>query len=264
MLEDDPWTGSILEIARDRPVDDLGRRPPRREPLGERPARACDHGARRRGARRTAAPGRTRPLVVGARHGPRRDGTGRRCHVSVTAPCQLRELLCAVATGSRREGAAARARGRSRPRARRRRGAARQLLQAEDRLHHPLHLLLVGAAVAAHRLLHARRRVLESTRGRRTRPRRARLRAPARRRARCGRRRRRTTPPGRRHPGRAPLISSPTPSKIVRRRSSGALPRPGAPPPVAHRPEAPVAFVDDSVPASAVPGSMPRTFTERG
>ena len=37
-----------------------------------------------------------------------------------------------------------------------------QLRQAEDRLHHPLHLALVGAAVAADRLLDARRRVLDA------------------------------------------------------------------------------------------------------
>ena len=80
---------------------------------------------------------------------------------------------------------------------------ARQLVEPEDRLHHPLHLPLVGAAVAAHRLLDRgsartrRNRRLPTTR------RRAPRRALARRRARCGRRRRRTTPPGRRHPGRA-------------------------------------------------------------
>ena len=38
----------------------------------------------------------------------------------------------------------------------------RQLVEAEDRLHHPLHLLLVGVAVAAHRLLDAGRRVLDA------------------------------------------------------------------------------------------------------
>ena len=45
----------------------------------------------------------------------------------------------------------------------------RQLVEREDRLHHPLHLLLVGATVAAHRLLDAARGVLDAVepRGRR-------------------------------------------------------------------------------------------------
>ena len=99
-------------------------------------------------------------------------------------------------------GAAARSRGRWPPRARRRRGSASAARQAEDRLHHPLHLGLLGAAVAADRLLHAVRRVL-GARNPARRPRRARRRAPDRRRARCGRRRRRTTPRSRPHPARA-------------------------------------------------------------
>ncbi len=39
---------------------------------------------------------------------------------------------------------------------------SRNLLQAQDRLHHPLNLNLVGAPVAAGRLLDPRRRVLEA------------------------------------------------------------------------------------------------------
>ena len=151
-------------------------------------------------------------------------------------------------------GAAARARGRSRPRARRRRGSASgSTLERQDRLHHPLHLRLLGAPVAAHRLLHARGRVLDARRRRRPRRRRARRRAPDRRRARCGRRRRRTTPRSRRRPGSCSAMSACTPSKIVLRRSSGRSRAGVSPPPVAECPDAASAFLDDPVPASSRP-----------
>ena len=80
----------------------------------------------------------------------------------------------------------------------------RHRVEREDRPHHLPDLFLVGAAVAADRLLDSKRASIQRTRRRRTTRRRARLPGPGRRRVRCGRRRRRTIPPGRRHPVRGP------------------------------------------------------------
>ena len=117
---------------------------------------------------------------------------------------QARDHAGTVRAGSdAAEGAAGTSRGRSRRRARRPRGPARAAPRARGS---PSPF---AAPVPCRR---DRSRTQPASRGsartrrsrcRPTRRRRAPRRALARRRARCGRRRRRTTPPGRRHPGRA-------------------------------------------------------------
>ena len=78
------------------------------------------------------------------------------------SPSSSRRRL-AASVSRRPAAAAARARGRSRLRARRRRGSASgRASSAEDRPHHPLHLPLLGPAVAADRLLDVGRRVLSA------------------------------------------------------------------------------------------------------
>ena len=128
----------------------------------------------------------------------------------------------------------------------------RDLVEAEDRLHHPPHLLLVGAAVPADRLLDPRRRVLSARD------------ADGRRGDEHGSPRlpdgecdagvcadvRLLQGDGIRRVLRDQLLDAredreqPSLQPLARRRS---------PPPVARGPEAPVAFVDDPVPACSRP-----------
>ena len=124
---------------------------------------------------------------------------------------------------------------------------------------------LVGAAVAAHGLLHASTASTRCRRAPRTRRRRAARRAPGRRRARCARRRRRTTPRARPNPAGARAISSATESWIGFSRVRRRLARGRPPPAVLERGQAAALRVDDRRSRTLpVPGSMPRTFTSRG
>ncbi len=128
----------------------------------------------------------------------------------------------------------------------------RHLVEREDRLHHPLHLPLVGAAVAADRLLDPARRVLDAldAGGRRGDEHRAARLPDGERDAGVGADVRLLQGDGIRGVQadqlRHPLEDREQPPVH-------ALPRRCSPPPVADGPEAPVAFVDDSVPASSRP-----------
>ena len=64
--------------------------------------------------------------------------------------------------------------------------------------------------------------------------------------------------------GACAAMSAATPSKMTRSRSSEPLARRGRPAPRRQCSDPPAAFVDDPVPASAVPGSMPRTSRAEG
>ena len=118
--------------------------------------------------------------------------------------------------------------------------------------HHPLHLPLVGAAVAAHGLLDARRRVLGARDpGRRGRDEHGAARLPDEERdAGVGTDERLLERDGVRLVLRDevgdPVEDRPEPQL-------GPLPCAGRPAPVGERPEAPVAFVDDPVPARSRP-----------
>ena len=129
---------------------------------------------------------------------------------------------------------------------------ARLGLEAEDQLHHPLHLPLLGASVAADRLLDARRRVLsalDSGGGGRDEHGAARL------------------PDGERDAGVGThvgllerdgvglVLRNELPHSLEDRQQPRVEPLPrGRPPaPRRHRPEAPVASVDDPVPARSRP-----------
>ena len=144
-----------------------------------------------------------------------------------------------------------RARGRSRPRARRRRGAASVRVEREDRAHHPLHLRLLGAAVAARP---ASPWPAGTQRTRRRPPRRDEHR-PAR------------LPDGERDAGICSdegLFQRDGVRRVRRNElldaledrleaQLGALPRGCLPPPVVECPDTPSAFLDDPVPASSRP-----------
>ena len=128
----------------------------------------------------------------------------------------------------------------------------RELVEAEDHPHHPRHLILVGVAVAADRLLDPRRRVLDA------------VNAGGRRGDEDGAAR---LPDGERDAGvgadvrllqgdgiRAVLLDQlPHPLEDREQPQLHAVPRLCSPPPVAEFPEAPVAFVDDPVPARSRP-----------
>ena len=125
-------------------------------------------------------------------------------------------------------------------------------LEREDRLHHPLHLRLLGAAVAADRLLHAGRRVLGALdAGRRGGDEHGAARLPD----------------GERGAGVGAdegLLQRDGIRRVLRNElrhpvedrlqaELRALPRGRPPPPVVECPEAAAAFVDDPVPACSRP-----------
>ena len=203
----------------------------RPSPRRRRPPCAARSASRRRGSRRRRRRAR-------ARRASSATGLPRRRAITCSAD-HLQERRCervADRDGERVGGVVRR----------------RQRLQPEDRLHHPLHLRLLGAAVAAHRLLDARGRVLGaldagSAAATSTAPRACPTESAMRASTPTNDSSRATAS------GACSTMSAATPSKIVFSRSSSRSPAGVDHAPVADGPEAPAAFVDDPVPASSRP-----------
>ena len=122
-----------------------------------------------------------------------------------------------------------------------------QLGQRQQRLHHPLHLVLGGAAGAAHRGLDLLGRVGRAAHAALAGGQHRRPRAPGRPRTPSGRSRRSTGPRPPPRPGAYSSISSPTRSWMAASRAPGVLPRGGLDHPAVERDQAPAVVGDDAV-----------------
>ena len=195
-LHDDPLGGLAADpgdrleagevVARDRPAElvaggepetiasaTFGPDPGDAEAAARRARAPRRSRSRRAAARRRGRGGRSRPSSprrARARHARRRrDEVADAADVDARAPAVARARDDACPREARRSATTAPSAERRRERVADRDGervggvvGARRLVEGEDRLHHPLHLPLVGVAVAADRLLDPVRRVLDA------------------------------------------------------------------------------------------------------